>query len=263
MRNVKRPQPFVLVSTNHGSMITNRNDFCITGNEWFGVGLQLFEQGCYDPKEVELLLDILDIRRHFFGDGVVALDCGANIGVHSVEWGRWMYGWGRVFAFEAQERIYYALAGNLAINNCFNVSAFHVALGAGCGSINIPEPNYFVPGSFGSFELVKREETEFIGQAIDYAKTVPVSLVSLDSLGLDRVDFIKIDVEGMELDVLKGAASVIEKNHPVMFIEIIKSDQDQLTAYLTDRGYKLFPHGGNVLAIHQADPCCQRIMEGK
>ena len=63
------------------------------------------------------------LRRRFHGDGVVAIDCGANIGVHTVEWAIAMTGWGSVVAIEAQERIYYALAGNIAINNCFNAIA--------------------------------------------------------------------------------------------------------------------------------------------
>ena len=39
----------------------------------------------------------------YFGDGVMAIDCGANVGVHTLEWSRLMYGWGEVIAFEAQE----------------------------------------------------------------------------------------------------------------------------------------------------------------
>jgi FkbM family methyltransferase len=50
----------------------------------------------------------------------VAIDCGANIGTHTIEWAKKMTGWGAVIGIEAQERIFYALAGNIAINNCFN-----------------------------------------------------------------------------------------------------------------------------------------------
>ena len=49
------------------------------------------------------------------GDGVVAVDGGANIGVHTIEWATAMTGWGSVIAIEPQERIYYALAGTLWI----------------------------------------------------------------------------------------------------------------------------------------------------
>jgi hypothetical protein len=49
------------------------------------------------------------LRRQYFKDGVVVIDCGANIGAHTIEWGKRMTGWGSVLAIEAQERIYYAL----------------------------------------------------------------------------------------------------------------------------------------------------------
>ena len=55
-----------------------------------------------------------------------------------------MYGWGNVISFEAQEKIYYALAGNITINNCLNVSARLSAVGLNCSSIEIPEINYLI-----------------------------------------------------------------------------------------------------------------------
>jgi FkbM family methyltransferase len=67
----------------------------------------------------------------------VAIDCGANIGVHTTQWARLMTGWGRVVAFEPQERIYYALAGNIAINNCFNVRAIHAAVPSTPGTMRL------------------------------------------------------------------------------------------------------------------------------
>ena len=84
---------------------------------------------------------------------MVAIDCGANIGVHTVEWATAMTGWGSVVAIEAQERIYYALAGNIAINNCFNAIALHAAVSSETGIMQIPNPDYFTPSSFGSLEL--------------------------------------------------------------------------------------------------------------
>jgi FkbM family methyltransferase len=92
----------------------------------------------------------------------MAIDCGANIGVHTVEWARFMHGWGEVLAFEAQERIYYALAGNISINNCFNVRAFWAAVGHQNGSIQVPKPDYLIPASYGSLELIPSEHNEFI-----------------------------------------------------------------------------------------------------
>lgn len=113
-----RPIAFVLASTNHGNMIVNRNDFAIKQDGGvFGVGFQLLTASQFDLNEIKLALLILDLRRRHFGDGVVAIDGGANVGVHTIEWSRHMYGWGEVHSFEAQEAVYYALAGNIALNN--------------------------------------------------------------------------------------------------------------------------------------------------
>jgi hypothetical protein len=163
--------PFVLASTDHGTMIVNRLDFrMINAGSRFGVGFQLLETAAFDPLEVKLAVEILMLRRQHRGDGVVAIDCGANIGVHTIEWAKAMTGWGAVLSIEAQERIYYALAGNIAINNCFNATAVHAAVSAQPGVMRIPNPDYTVPASFGSLELRQRPNTEFIGQPINYAE---------------------------------------------------------------------------------------------
>ena len=256
MPSIKRPAPFVLVSTDHGSMIVNRNDYRMVGeNQAYGVGFQLLNNSNFDPDEVGVALNILKARRELFGDGVVALDAGANLGVHTLEWARAMTGWGRVTAIEAQERVFYALAGNLALNNCLNASAIHAALGAEHGTLDIPVPNYLVPGSFGSLELKQRERTEFIGQNIDYSpeNCFNVRLIPLDALEKGRVDFIKIDVEGMELEVLEGARQIIERCHPAMMIEAIKTDQSALFELLSGYGYRVYKHHLNFIAIHSTD----------
>ena len=217
MANPSRKLAFVTAATDHGTFIVNRFDqMIVDGNAGYGVGLQLLENAHYDPDEVNLLLRALDLRRQCYGDGVVAIDCGANVGVHTIEWAKHMTAWGAVLAVEAQERIYYALAGNIAINNCFNARAIHAAVSDRAGTMKIPVPNYFAAASFGSLELKQRDGAEFIGQAIDYSesKMVEVPTVSLDSLNLARVDLIKIDVEGMEMDALAGAVHCIGEPAP-------------------------------------------------
>jgi FkbM family methyltransferase len=246
-------------------MIVNRNDYhMVDANRGYGVGYQIMQQSCYDPNDVNLALGLLNLRRQYFGDGVVAIDCGANIGVHTIEWGAHMTGWGFVHAFEAQEKIFYALAGNVALNNCLNVSAKHCAVGADVGAIDIPEPDYTRPASFGSFEIQQRENTEFIGQTIDYAnqlKSVPMT--SLDALELERVDLIKIDVEGMEEQVLEGATALTEKFKPIMFVEVIKSDRSAIEGFFSARNYKIMNSGMNILAVHEDDQSLSHIGENK
>ncbi|MBC7601656.1 MAG: FkbM family methyltransferase [Ramlibacter sp.] len=252
-----RPIAFVLAASNHGLMIVNRNDYrMLDAQSGYGVGYQILNHSAFDPSEVGLAMALLDARRKHFGGGVVAIDGGANIGVHTLEWARHMHSWGRVISFEAQEHVYYALAGNIAINNCMNVRAHFAALGESMGELAIPRANPHVPASFGSLELRKRDQTEYIGQAISYApeQMLTVPMMTLDSLRLARCDFVKLDVEGMEADVLRGALDLIKRTLPVMMIEVIKSDKAMLESLLVPLGYQVFHLGMNLLAIHQTDP---------
>jgi FkbM family methyltransferase len=260
-----RTLAFILASTQHGSMIVNRFDHAGSSPESsFGVGWQLLERSGFDVQEVMLAKGLLDRRRKNFGDGIVAVDAGANVGVHTIEWARHMHGWGRVLAFEAQEAIFYALAGNIVLNNCLNARARWAALGESDGHMQIPQPDYFAPASFGSLELRQRERTEAIGQPISYdaADCVTVPAVALDSLEWDRLDFIKIDVEGMEADVLRGARACIERFHPSILLEVIKSDRPELRAMLEGWGYELFDAHINWLAVHPTDPMYTELESG-
>ncbi len=260
MQSAGRKLAFVLASSNHGTMIVNRFDYrMIDSQRGYGVGFQILETAAFDPMEVKLAVELLSFRRRHYGDGVVAIDCGANIGVHTIEWASAMTGWGSVLAIEAQERVYYALAGNIAINNCFNAVALHAAISSESGVLKIPSPNYLVPSSFGSLELRQNSRNEFIGQTIDYENTVNVRKLMLDEFGLTRVDLIKLDIEGMELEALEGAARTIEASRPIMLIEKIKADATQLTRWLEARGYELIEAGINLLAVHTSDKTLQEI----
>ena len=259
-----RPIAFILASTDHGAMIVNRFDYKMTGPDTgFGVGFQLLNRSSYEGDEAAAARLLLDSRRRHFGDGVIALDLGANIGVFTVEWARHMTGWGHVVAVEAQERIFYALAGNIALNNCMNAQAVLAAVAGETGQMRIPAPNYMAPSSFGSLELRHGERNEDIGQPIDYTpeRMAVVRAVTVDTLGLPRLDLMKIDVEGMEMETLRGASRTITRFHPIILAENLKTDQAALRAFLESFGYKLFNAGMNVLAIHTSDPSIQNVHE--
>ncbi|MFZ6770538.1 FkbM family methyltransferase [Undibacterium sp. Di26W] len=261
MKNL-RPIAFVLASTNHGSMLVNRHDYRMVENGGYGVGYQLLNNSAFDPAEVNTAVQLLLSRKANFGDGVVAIDCGANIGVHTIEWAQAMYGWGDVIAFEAQERIYYALAGNIALNNCFNAKAIFAAVGSASGEILVPIPNYFAPSSFGSLEIRQNENTEYIGQDIDYSEEncTRTRMMSIDELALKRLDFIKIDIEGMEMEALTGAEQSIKQFKPQLLIEKIKSDEDEIRDFLEEYDYEIFNVGINLLAVHSSDPAVSLIV---
>lgn len=242
---------FCLVSSDHGPLILNRLDYNDGADGVYGVGAQILANRNYDPDEVMSLLQVLYDSRGKHGDGVVAIDCGANIGVHSLEWSRHMRGWGSVIAIEAQERVFYALAGNLALQNCSNARAIWAAVDKTCGEMMVAEPDYWQPSSFGSLELrPKASGAEYIGQCIDYEEpTLKVRTLSIDSLKLPRVDLIKMDIEGMEIDALEGAARTIERCRPVLALEYAKCDRAKLDMTLRDMSYEVVSQAnGNLIA---------------
>ena len=266
MTGSRRKLAFVLAASDHGAMIVSRLDYrMMSATGGIGVGYQILESGAFDASEVTLALSVLELRRRYFKDGVLAIDCGANIGVHTVEWAKRMTGWGSVLAIEAQERIYYALAGNIALNNCFNAVALNGAVADKPGILRIPQPDYLVPSSFGSLELRKRQNTEYIGQPIDYSddRLINVQAIAIDALKLPRIDFIKLDVEGMELEALAGAAESIAQRRPVLLVESIKTDAAALREWLAARDYVIFPAGLNLLAVHRSDPIMPHVVPAK
>jgi len=253
--------PFVIAASAHGPLIVNRLDYHTAGEHTFGVGIQILEHGAFDADEIDLTKGLLALRRTYRGDGVVVIDCGANIGVHTIEWSKHMDGWGSILAIEAQERVYYALAGNIAINNCFNARAMHAVISSAVGKTWVPILSHQEPASFGSLEVTQRSGTEQIGQKIDYSQAhgSETAMITLDSLNLSRCDLIKIDVEGMELKVLEGAAATIQQHHPVIHAEFIKTDKTELVRKLNEHGYRTFDSGQNCLAIHQSDPSLSHV----
>jgi FkbM family methyltransferase len=252
---------FVLTSTDHGSMIVNRFDYHVMKDGVCGVGITLLNTSSFDPPEINSIMEILVLLKKTRGDGVVMIDGGANIGVHAITCGRLMQGWGKVIAIEAQERIFYATCGNVALNNLFNVRVLWNALNDQVGVIHIPVPDYFIPSSFGSLELQHNENSEFIGQPILPHNTQPVNAITIDSLELNRVDFIKLDVEAMEEKVLSGSINTISKFKPIIHLEKLKSNATNLVNFMTQYGYIIKELGPNMLCIHESDPVKQYIQQ--
>jgi hypothetical protein len=73
------------------------------------------------------------------------------------------------------------------------------------------------------------------------------------------VDLIKIDIEGMEMEALEGARQLIEKCHPILLIEQIKTVRERLRAWIQERGYEVIDAGINLLAVHRSDPTLKEL----
>lgn len=246
--------PFVLTSTDVGPMIVNRFDFRQVDNGVIGVGHQLLTHSCFDATELNLMLQLLPLLLKYRGTGVVMFDAGANIGAYTLAASRAMYGWGEVIAVEAQERLFYALAGNITLNNLSNARAIWSALSDKKGTIDIPVPDYNQPASYGSLELIQTQDSENIGQTLTNYQTVPS--ITIDSLKLDRLDYLKIDVEHMEEIVLTGAKKTIKKTKPLIQIEVLKSDKEQIKSFVESLDYTVLDmnQGYDYLCVPKDDP---------
>jgi FkbM family methyltransferase len=195
-------------------------------DRYIGRSLELY--GEYSEGEIDLFQ--LVVR-----PGMVALDIGANIGVFTVYLATAVGPSGRVYAFEPQRTLYHVLCGNLALNALGNVTAVHGALGSRPDSIFVPAIDYAKAGNFGGLELAPYREGACAGES--------VSVSTLDSLSLAQCNFIKIDVEGMERDVLAGATQTLVRCRPLLYVENDRAEKSaELIAWLLEHDYRLFWH---------------------
>ena len=67
--------------------------------------MQILTHSSYDQIEVNLATRLIEKRRQYYKDGVIALDCGANIGVHTIEWAKNMTEWGEVFLLNLKKNL--------------------------------------------------------------------------------------------------------------------------------------------------------------
>ncbi len=230
--------PFVLATTAFGPLIVNRLDT--------GVTSQLFMSGSHEHDVVMFGLDLINECHDCYGTGVHVVDVGANIGTCTVPWSKQCRDFGKVTAFEPQERIYYALAGNIALNNLMNASAIHGAVSDKSGSILVPKLNYEIPSNFGGIAIKDGLLRHGPGQPVSFDKQdmYNTHCYALDDAGLRRLDILKIDVEGMELDVLKGAEDIISELKPIIITEWIHCGTQAITDFLNN-GFEHFMLGEN------------------
>ena len=158
----------------------------------------------------------------FVQGGDIVLDVGANFGAHTILFSHLAGKKGRVIAFEPVPESFDALQENVDLRARFkNISIFQLAVG------NPASPNdavlMRVPGDdFGQASLAIQTAGSWAVERD--IREYPVSMTSLDADTtvqlLPRVDFVKIDVEGGELNVLKGAARTLSKHRPLLYCEV-------------------------------------------
>ncbi|HWB10621.1 MAG TPA: FkbM family methyltransferase [Pirellulales bacterium] len=203
----------------YGEMIYRPNDVYI------GRSLDLY--GEFSEQEVQLFRAVVQ-------PGQTVLDVGANIGAHSVALARLVTVTGKVMAFEPQRGLFYALCGNVAQNNLRQVRCYLAAVGETAGTIAVPELDGDMQANYGGIGLA---------DGLGSVPTEPVPLMRIDDLQLSACHFIKVDVEGMEERVLRGAAETIRRFRPLLYVEDDRPDRSEdLRAFLFELGYELYVH---------------------
>jgi FkbM family methyltransferase len=224
--------------------------------EWHGAAKLLYVfRDDYEPDLVVL--------RNFLNPGGVMVDVGANYGIFSLNAARLVGKTGRVLAFEPARGNFSTLEKNLALNEATQVRAFQMALSDKPGTLRLyhdPDPtrNSLAPGS----NAQDFEEVE--------VKTLDVVL-SANAVG--KIDFIKIDVEGADELVCRGALETLRKHLPPVFFENNSASALRMglkaggtAAVLAQLGYTLYqcererlikvttttPPEGNILALHSS-----------
>ncbi|MCH8005590.1 MAG: FkbM family methyltransferase [Planctomycetes bacterium] len=160
----------------------------------------------------------------------VFLDVGANHGRYTLELSRVHSGDCRVLAFEPFDENYRILSGVTRARK--NVECFHTALSDQedeCELLIPIEEGRLAPG--GSFIPAADEWGDLASSSRRYLRQV-VRLRTLDRFvaqhGVPRIDFIKMDVEGLETDVLKGARQTIARLRPKLAVSLYHETEDLL-----------------------------------
>jgi FkbM family methyltransferase len=204
-------------------------------NRWF---FPRYVDGKVHEKQVtEMLLSSLKKACCF-------VDVGTNLGWYTCLASKNMPE-GIIYGFEMDNLNYALLQKNLAINQCDNTEVYHAAISDVAGMIRYKRQFNFPSVSFRL--------------SLDDEEIRPDELVSVESLTLDdffenrqvRPDVIKIDVEGAEINVLRGMKKIIQEHKPILFIEvhpsklpIFHSSSEELLAILIERGYEVFEIDG-------------------
>jgi len=147
-------------------------------------------------------------------NGGEVLNIGANNGNFTIDFAMLVGDSGKVHSFEPQRIIFYQLCGNVFMNGLTNVYCHNVALCDDDIELKIDAPNYYQKGfvNFGDVGVCSEQNTEK-----DYEL---VRGITLDSMSFNDVRFIKMDIQGYELQALKGSIKTIKKHRPIIILEI-------------------------------------------
>ena len=180
---------------------------------------------------------------------IVFYDVGANIGTHSIALSNIFKNKIVIKAFEAQSNIYEMFNQTIKINNLDNIKLYHNAVSDKNDEIiRVNLPDYSKNNNFGGLELFKPSQNSDNNQMKKSGIFEDIKTIKLDIFD-EEVDFIKIDVEGMENLVLEGSKKLIVNHRPLLFMELLKSKLDEITEFFKDKDYTIYIKGMDAFII--------------
>ena len=146
----------------------------------------------------------------FLNKDSIVIEAGSHIGTLTVKLSKCA---GKVYAFEPIKQTLNVLKENIKINHCDNVEIINKGLSNEIGTTKVQWIHPNNPGGTGLHGSNVKKDFN------DINEDIIVDLITIDSMNLDRLDYIKIDVEGYEHMVIEGAKETIRKFKPPMVIE--------------------------------------------
>ena len=195
------------------------------------IGLSLREYGEFSEIELSLM------SKFIMKDDVV-FDIGSNIGAFTVPFAKKVGELGQVYAFEPQKVIYDLLQDNVNKNKLKNVKVFNVGMGKKKEELELNEIDYSKVGNFGGVSF-KYDSSSFTKNIKN--KKYKVKIINLNEfMEIEKCNFMKIDVELMELDILTGGKSFLKKFRPILWIENHQFYPNEINKFLLENDYNAY-----------------------
>ena len=182
------------------------------------------------------------------GQGATAIDIGANLGYYTCPLSEIVGDKGRVYAVEPVPVIFDVLKRNVA--GCKNVTLLNYALGSEERIIEMANDSVAAAGYFGTGRNFV-SDGELSGEAIKFSAQMRRG--SELFANLERVDFIKCDIEGYERVVIPEMRAIIERHHPTVLIETDGDTRQEIIEMFTQMGYRAYMlEGGKEVKLDAA-----------